>query len=64
MCGIFGYILKESNSDILEKANLIQSHRGPDGFGYEITKVGDYFVGLAHQRLSIIDLSSFDKSFL
>ena len=58
MCGIFGYVLKESNKEILNKANIFQSHRGPDGYGYEIIKVGDYYIGLAHQRLSIIDLSS------
>ena len=56
MCGIAGiYNLNTTSnidSSILETMNTAQSHRGPDDQGY-------YFeqnVGLAHRRLSIIDL--------
>lgn len=57
MCGLFGYISTERNTDALLRANKIQSHRGPDSNGiFELT-IGQWHVGLAHQRLSIIDLS-------
>lgn len=56
MCGIAGIYFLDgitpTNPDVLKKMNDIQLHRGPDA--------GDYFfapgVGLAHRRLSIIDL--------
>ncbi len=59
MCGIAGYYIKNEifkNSDFsLEKANSKIAHRGPDdlGFFYDLNKL----VGLAHNRLSIIDTS-------
>ncbi len=57
MCGISGIfnILQASPIDknILQTINNTQSHRGPDDEGYFI----DLHVGLAHRRLSIIDLS-------
>ena len=59
MCGIAGYyfnkeILKEQDFS-LENANLKIAHRGPDdhGYFYDLNKA----VGLAHNRLSIIDTS-------
>jgi asparagine synthase (glutamine-hydrolysing) len=56
MCGIAGIYFPTSqqlpDADILRRMNDSQLHRGPDA--------GDYFfapgVGLAHRRLSIIDL--------
>ncbi|GAA0369559.1 amidotransferase 1, exosortase A system-associated [Bowmanella denitrificans] len=56
MCGIAGIMNLNDNTGpdplILKRMNDIQQHRGPDA--------GDYFydgcVGLAHRRLSIIDL--------
>tara|TARA_B100000787_G_scaffold110825_2_gene82463 strand:- start:1050 stop:2876 length:1827 start_codon:yes stop_codon:yes gene_type:complete len=57
MCGIFGYVLKERRPDLLEAANEIQVHRGPDGAGVAEMAVPLWEIGLAHQRLSIIDLS-------
>ncbi|ALS97654.1 XrtA/PEP-CTERM system amidotransferase [Lacimicrobium alkaliphilum] len=56
MCGIAGIFQLASEGQpseaVLAKMNNIQEHRGPDA--------GDYFfdpgVGLAHRRLSIIDL--------
>ncbi|MDC0609951.1 amidotransferase 1, exosortase A system-associated [Vibrio sp.] len=57
MCGISGmFNLIPStpiDSEILKNINTIQSHRGPDDEGYFI----DDQIGLAHRRLSIIDLS-------
>lgn len=58
MCGIAGVVRK--NADVtsfqLKKMTDIISHRGPDGEGCWINS--DSTVGLAHRRLSIIDLST------
>ncbi len=59
MCGIFGYVKKGEDQEFLHKANEIQRHRGPDGDGIFTGKEGNWNVGFAHQRLSIIDLSSY-----
>lgn len=55
MCGIAGF-LGHYNSTLLEEMNHLQAHRGPDDGGTWHDK--DHGVGLAHRRLSIIDLSS------
>ena len=61
MCGIAG-ILHLSSQSIpflrkgLEVANYLQSHRGPDGEGTWTHERNH--VGLAHRRLSIIDLKT------
>jgi len=56
VCGIAGifnfYRGKEISKDTLGMMVAIMHHRGPDGFGFYI----DEQVGLAHARLSIIDL--------
>jgi asparagine synthase (glutamine-hydrolysing) len=58
MCGIVCIISKNSIShDILNQLNQVQGHRGPDASSYSIHKINDYNIGLAHQRLSILDLS-------
>jgi len=51
MCGIIGFNWK--NSEQLNKAMALLSHRGPDDEGFYI----DDDVSLGHKRLSIIDLS-------
>ncbi len=60
MCGIAGFqILKDknnSNFNCLERINNVIRHRGPDNSGYWKSELNNVF--LAHQRLSIIDLSS------
>lgn len=60
MCGIGGQILLNPSRGTLEKglATLIerQRHRGPDGEGTWIDPASR--IGLAHVRLSIIDLSN------
>jgi len=56
MCGISGQYCFSGNpdTDILSKISSILSHRGPDDNGYYINSK----VGLYHNRLSIIDISS------
>jgi len=57
MCGIVGiYHFKQQavSSVILNKMNQTMLHRGPDGDGMWV----DTHIGLAHRRLSIIDLSA------
>lgn len=64
MCGIAG-VLNLSLTEIpnldrrLEAMNQLLRHRGPDGEGAWQHKRGS--VGLAHRRLSIIDLSTGDQ---
>lgn len=56
MCGIAGYFTfhqqPEKDLRLLERMIWPLRHRGPDGFGF----FQDERVGLAHSRLSIIDL--------
>ena len=54
MCGISGIFSSDRQiEESLKKMSLCLSHRGPD---YSAIYTGDNF-GLAHNRLSIIDLS-------
>jgi len=60
MCGIAGFVIKEpASSQFLEQTLRNMSneivHRGPDDFGSYISE--SHTLGLAHRRLSIIDLS-------
>ena len=54
MCGISGYIGQGVERATLERMSAALTHRGPDESGQYL---GDGF-GLAHRRLSIIDLVS------
>jgi asparagine synthase (glutamine-hydrolysing) len=58
MCGIAGYFSpdKTLTPDLLREGNRAQSRRGPDAEGVYFSS--DLRVGLAHRRLSIIDLSA------
>lgn len=59
MCGIAGIISLDSNNLSLKKLKLMTdaiAHRGPDGEGQWLDETG--LVGLAHRRLSIIDLNN------
>lgn len=63
MCGIAGFILDQQvldSSSILRAMAGAIAHRGPDdeGFFETVTQDGSHAVGLAHRRLSIIDLST------
>lgn len=53
MCGIAGFVGFDDDRLLRDMAGLL-SHRGPDGEGF-YTEPG---VGLAHRRLSIIDLAT------
>jgi asparagine synthase (glutamine-hydrolysing) len=53
MCGIAGFIGFSDNLKLAEITNKIQQHRGPDNQSVW----HDEYIALAHQRLSIIDLS-------
>src|SRR5437016_7333285 len=58
MCGIYGRVSSPGaieDSDLETRANRLR-HRGPDDSGAWLSK--DRSVGLAHRRLSIIDLSA------
>ena len=60
MCGIVGIVSRNPkirvNRDLLQRMRDTMIHRGPDGSGIWLSD--DEMVGLAHRRLSIIDLSS------
>jgi len=63
MCGIAGFVgpLRNINSSaVLRSMSAIIAHRGPDddGFFEATTRDSRYQIGLAHRRLSIIDLST------
>lgn len=59
MCGICGYISKKRISEEdLRIMNDTMYHRGPNDSGLAIYEGMDgYSIGLAHRRLSILDLS-------
>jgi len=63
MCGFVGFVSKEkiitanSIENILKSMNDTIVHRGPDSEGYWVDS--NLGLGLAHRRLSIIDLSKF-----
>ncbi len=63
VCGIAGFALSgglEDSSALLRSMADMIAHRGPDdeGFFESQTSAGQYRIGLAHRRLSIIDLST------
>ncbi len=63
MCGIAGYLTRALTLDLSGALRGMASaiaHRGPDdeGFFQTGTADGEYRIGLAHRRLSIIDLST------
>jgi asparagine synthase (glutamine-hydrolysing) len=58
MCGVFGFVARGPVADasaLLQRGIDLQKHRGPDGEGQWIAP--ERTVGLAHMRLSIIDLT-------
>ena len=59
MCGIVGFIdfSGSSNREILDSMSFSLFHRGPDSFGSKLSHISNSVIGLAHRRLSIIDLS-------
>jgi asparagine synthase (glutamine-hydrolysing) len=63
MCGISGVITKNKQQalDVLNCAEKIQKHRGPDIQDHEVISLNEWELGLGHQRLSILDLSDDGK---
>ena len=59
MCGLCGYVdfKGSSGSGVLNSMIQTLKHRGPDNFSTSIFPEQQFEVGLAHARLSIIDLS-------
>ena len=61
MCGIAGFSGPDVRADdarpVLERMIHTLHHRGPDGYGYHAADG----IGLAHARLSIIDLATGDQ---
>lgn len=60
MCGICGFISHEEKIEekILKKMNDTISYRGPNDEGYYLTELNNIQYGLAHKRLSILDISN------
>lgn len=56
MCGLSGYIAKESN-EYIQVMNSVISHRGSDASSYNEFHCKDKYIALGHNRMSIIDLS-------
>jgi asparagine synthase (glutamine-hydrolysing) len=63
MCGITGFVdlNRASSAGILTRMSDILRHRGPDGSGDKFFDTEKNQIGLAHRRLSIIDLSERGK---
>jgi len=64
MCGIAGFLVRQwrvssSQADVLRKMSGALHHRGPDDQGLWVSE--NKQVGLAHSRLSILDLSILGK---
>lgn len=60
MCGIAGFIdfNKKMSRHQLGQMSCAVAHRGPDGEGIYYEEKDAFHLGLAHKRLSIIDLSA------
>ncbi len=63
MCGITGVIdyQKKTTDSILKRMNDTMYHRGPDGEGIKIYEANNGLIGLAHRRLSILELTDLGK---
>jgi asparagine synthase (glutamine-hydrolysing) len=58
MCGVFGVVSEGPiEPAVLLAAQAAQLHRGPDAQRLQTLTVGRWHIGLAHQRLAILDLS-------
>ncbi|OYU92784.1 MAG: asparagine synthetase B, partial [Bacteroidetes bacterium B1(2017)] len=60
MCGIAGFIdfNRKSDEEILLQMIKPLGHRGPDDEGTQLFDTTECQIGLAHKRLSILDISS------
>ncbi|MCS7092770.1 MAG: asparagine synthase (glutamine-hydrolyzing) [Patescibacteria group bacterium] len=57
MCGIFGLVASDFNTEDLKEATRTITHRGPDAEGFFMDSSDSFNVCLGHRRLSIIDLT-------
>ena len=58
MCGVFGIVSDGPiEPAVLAAAQAVQLHRGPDAQRLQTLTLGHWHIGLAHQRLAILDLS-------
>lgn len=59
MCGVFGAVEPDLNSETISSALAVLSHRGPDASGSFLDR--ERGVGLGHTRLAILDLETGDQ---
>jgi asparagine synthase (glutamine-hydrolysing) len=57
MCGLVFAIATHPVHDFINVAHQRQQHRGPDDEGMHFEEMGDVHLGMAHERLAIIDLT-------
>jgi asparagine synthase (glutamine-hydrolysing) len=57
MCGLVFAISTLPVKDFILAAHIRQNHRGRDAEGIYLVKVGNIHLGMAHERLAIVDLS-------
>lgn len=58
MCGIVGFVSKNSDEENIHKMLHVQSYRGPDDKGVFVEQIDGRYIHFGHNRLSIQDLSS------
>ena len=60
MCGIAGMIRSDRDAllPVLHRMVNALRHRGPDGDGIQVVPMAQQWLGLAHTRLAILDLSA------
>lgn len=57
MCGFLGFVSNKDKINLLDESLELIKHRGPDNQATKLEKVKEFYIGLGHARLSIIDLS-------
>lgn len=57
MCGLVFAASKSNLSPFIQAAHYRQRHRGPDAGSVYFKQVGNINIGMAHERLSVVDLS-------
>lgn len=57
MCGFLGFVSSKNKTALLEESLKLIKHRGPDNQSIQLERIDQFYVGFAHARLSIIDLS-------
>ncbi|MBN8613701.1 MAG: asparagine synthase (glutamine-hydrolyzing) [Deltaproteobacteria bacterium] len=57
MCGIAGIVAREAAEDVVRRMLARIAHRGPDGEGLAVRRVGKRVATFGHRRLSIVDLA-------